>query len=88
MIYFFSAWIALAALIVGMALYRNFVARNEDDVLHLAAGTERLVREQATLAERLTTIDRWGKSLTVFEAVFGLALLAAWLYRAWIESVR
>lgn len=87
MIYFLSVWIVLAALIVGMALYRNFVARNEDDVLHLASGTDRAVREQASLAERLSAIDRWGKSLTLFEAVFGLALLTAWFYRAWLDSV-
>lgn len=88
MIYFFAIWVVLAVWIAGMALYRSYVARNEDDMLHLAAGTEKAVSSQASMAEKLSSIDRWGKSLTAFEVVFGLALLSYWLYNAWLDSVR
>ena len=86
MIYLVSLWVALGLAVVGMAFYRKFVSRNEDDMLHLSAGSERAVRQQAELAGQLSWIDRWGKSLTVFEVLFGIALGSVWLYRAWIES--
>jgi hypothetical protein len=35
------------------------------------------------LAHRLESIDRWGKTLTVVVAVYGVALAAIYLYQVW-----
>lgn len=88
MIYLFSLWLALGAAIMAMALYRKTVSRNEDDMLHLAPGSDRIVQQQAAVAGQLDWIDKWGKTLTVIEVLFGIALAGAWLYQAWIESTK
>jgi hypothetical protein len=88
MTYLFSLWLALAAVIAAMALYRKRVSADEDDAIHLTAGTERLVQHQEEVAGRLSTIDKWGKTLTALEVVFGLALAGIWLYQAWLDGAK
>ena len=39
--------------------------------------------DQVSLAHRLALIDRWGKSLTVVVALYGVALAAIYLYQVW-----
>jgi hypothetical protein len=88
MIYLFSLWLALGAAIVAMALYRKHVSRNEDDMLHLSPGTEHMVQQQASMASQLSWIDRWGKTLTGIEVLFGLLLAGVWLYQSWVDATR
>lgn len=88
MIYLFSLWLALGAAILAMAVYRKSISRNEDDMLHLSPGSERAVHQQVVVADQLNWIDKWGKTLTTVEVVFGLALAGAWLYQAWIASTK
>jgi len=38
---------------------------------------------QVALAHRLASIDRWGKTLTLIVAVYGVALAAVYLYQIW-----
>jgi hypothetical protein len=35
------------------------------------------------LAHRLASIDKWGKTLTIVVAVYGVALAAIYLYQVW-----
>ena len=82
-------WLALTLLLIGLALYRKFEARfHEDDLLHLAEGEAKLIPNQVATARLLDKIDGWGKTLTVVDAVFGLTLLAVFLYNAWQESLK
>jgi len=81
------AWLILTAIVIGLALYRKFVSRfREDDLVHLAEGEARLIPNQVAAARSLDRIDFLGKALTVVDVVFGLALLAMFLYRAWQRS--
>lgn len=87
MITLWIAWLILTVVVIGLALYRKFVSRfREDDLLHLAEGEARLIPKQVAATRSLERIDFWGKALTVINVVFGLALLAVFLYDAWRHS--
>ena len=83
------AWLILTAIVIGLALYRKFVSRfHEDDLVHLAEGEARLIPNQVAAARSLDRVDFLGKALTVADVVFGLALLAIFLYSAWQHSLK
>ena len=82
--FFVSVWIVLGAATLFLAIYRRILATHEEeDVIHLAPGEEGEIAKQATLAHRLTSIDRWGISMTVITAIIGIGLASAYLYQAW-----
>lgn len=73
-------WGVLAIVVLFLVIYRKQVSSREDDSIHLEGG---MPTEQVALAHRLAMIDRWGKSLTVIVAVYGVALAAIYLYQIW-----
>ena len=73
-------WGVLAIGVVFLIIYRKSVSSHEDDSIHLEGG---MPTEQVALAHRLALIDRWGKSLTVVVALYGVALLALYFYQVW-----
>lgn len=72
--------IAMTVVVAILALYRKVVARNEDDTVHLAEGTGQLIAQQKKTEHALCLIDRAGVTLTVATAVYGIALVAQYLY--------
>ena len=80
-------WFVLTLFVVGLAIARKIAARNEDDLLHLAGGSERAISQQVVVAQRLEWFDHWGKTLTVVDGLFGAVLLVIMLYKAWQESL-
>ena len=76
-------WVVLGVATLGLALYRKLISANEEDVVHLAAGEERQIPEQAALARKLDGIDRWGKILTLVTIALGVAIGIAFMYQAW-----
>ncbi|HXG34478.1 MAG TPA: hypothetical protein VNJ11_14020 [Bryobacteraceae bacterium] len=85
---FAIGWAVLATIVIVLAIYRKRVAAQEDDIIHLEDTSGTTLARQMEIARKLDTIDRWGKSLTVVALIYGLALGAAYLYRAWLESSR
>ena len=81
-----SVWAVLALIVLALAIYRKVLSNNEDDCMHLADADAGLVTQQATLAQKLKGIDKWGKLLTVVVAVYGLALASTLLYQGWVEA--
>jgi hypothetical protein len=75
-----SIFIAMLLALAVMAVYRKTIARHEDDCLHMQAGTSQIVAEQANTAKALGAIDRIGIPLTIVTAVYGVLLIAYWLY--------
>ena len=73
-------WGVLAIVVVFLIIYRKSVSNREDDSIHLEGSVP---SEQIALAHRLALIDRWGKTLTVIVAVYGVALAAIYLYQIW-----
>jgi hypothetical protein len=70
-------WIVLALSVLSLFLWRQAVARNEDDSLHVMHGA---LTQQTSLSQKLDVIDKWGKILTVITVVLGLLLAAAYVY--------
>ncbi len=76
---YFIAWAVLAIAVLALALARYLVSFREDENIHLSEGEKSLISEQNTIFRKLDAIDRWGKSLTVLEAVTGLTLAVVYL---------
>jgi hypothetical protein len=74
-------WMLLSAAVVALIAYRAWVARNEDDSLHvMEAG---LTAQQVLVGHKLEVIDRWGKMLTMVALVSGIALGSVYLIQNW-----
>jgi hypothetical protein len=83
---FIGVEILLALVVIVMIAWRKAVARGEDDTLHVLQGGA--LPQQAAVAHKLDTIDKWGKTLTVIAVAFGLILVAAYIYQVWILSTK
>jgi hypothetical protein len=79
-------WILLAMAVMGLVIYRKWVARDEDDSRHLANAEIGLALRQEATGRKLETIDHWGKALTAIASVYGLLLGAAYLYQNWLAA--
>jgi hypothetical protein len=79
-------WMILALIVVGLIAYRKWVAKDEDDTLHVMESEAGLVAQQTVVAEKLEIIDRWGKTLTAIALVYGLAMGSVFLHQAWTAS--
>lgn len=79
-------WAVLTVIVIILAIYRWVVANQEDDSLHVSETEAAIVSQQVAVAKKLAAIDRWGKLLTIIAALYGLALLGAYLYQGWTDS--
>jgi hypothetical protein len=70
-------WTVLALCVLALFLWRQAVARGEDDSLHVMHGE---LAEQTSLAQKLEKIDKWGKIMTMITVVLGLLIAAAYVY--------
>ena len=70
-------WVVLALVVLALFLWRQAIAREEDDSLHVMHGT---TTSQTVLSQKLDVIDKWGKILTVVTVVLGLLIAAAYIY--------
>jgi len=73
-------WGVLAIVVVSLIIYRKSVTSQEDDSIHLEGN---IPAQQTTMAHKLASIDRWGKTLTAVTVVYGLVLAAVYLYQIW-----
>jgi hypothetical protein len=81
-------WGVLSTIVIGLALYRKFIAmREEDDLIHLT-GSQKLLSQQLETAGKLEKVDVWGKTLTIAAAIYGTLLLAIYLYGVWMDSLK
>ena len=79
-------WMLMAVVVVGLILYRKWVAKDEEDSLHVMDNEVGMVAQQQVTAQKLEIIDHWGKTLTVIVLVYGLVVGSVYLYQAWIAS--
>ena len=80
-------WMALALVVIGLIAYRKWIAKDEDDSLHIADSEMGMVSRQVVVANKLEVVDRWGKALTVVALVYGLAVAAIYLLQNWRASL-
>lgn len=79
-------WVAIAAVVGSLALYRKFISRAEVDVIHLRESERPEIPRQEAMAHRLESIDRWGKILTIALIVYGVVIAGGYLFVAWQAS--
>ena len=70
-------WTVLALAVLALFMWRQAIARNEDDSLHVMHGT---LTSQTSLSQKLDVIDKWGKIATVITVLLGLLIAAAYIY--------
>lgn len=88
MLPYVGIWSVCAVAVLVLALYRKVLTfHGDDEFVHLAAGEEQLIPQQVALSHKLEAIDRWGKGLTIFTFVLGLAIAAVVLYQGWQASL-
>ena len=58
----------------AMFAYRKFVAREEDDLVHLGEGSMQHAAKQEALARTLIQLDRFAKILIAVTVLYGLGL--------------
>jgi hypothetical protein len=75
-----AVWAALVLAVLVLLVYRQKLAHNEDDTIHVLHG-EGAVSQQAATAQRLDRVDRWGKITTVLAVLWGLLIAGLYLYR-------
>jgi hypothetical protein len=76
-----SLWVLLAAVVLGLALYRKFVSAHEEDrYVHISEGEARLIPHQVAVNHKIGVIDRCGEILTVVTLFAGIVLAVIYLY--------
>lgn len=75
-------WCLLALVVLALALFRKLASMQEDSLIHIGPGEEKLIPKQVEMTHRLHAIDAWGKTLTVIVIAGGLLLAAIYLYKA------
>ena len=83
---FLAVLAAMALAVLILAGWRQFIDLHEDDTIHLGERETGMVTEQASLARKVGTINRWSRVLTIVTAAYGLGLAAYFLYQQWIDS--
>jgi hypothetical protein len=82
----FVIWACIALAAAGLALYRKYVTRNEDDYIHVAEGEAKAIPQQMEVAQKLDVIDRWERILMIVAVAGGVLLGLAYLYQLWEQS--
>jgi hypothetical protein len=83
---FLGVEILLALAVIVMIAWRKAVARGEDDSLHVLQGN--VVAQQKAVAQKLDTIDKWGKALTIIAVVFGVLVAVVYVYQVWVQGAQ
>jgi hypothetical protein len=81
-------WAVLAAVVLGLYIYRRSIARQEDETLHVLDSEVAQISQQAVVARKLEVVDRWGKTFTVLVLLYSLVLAAVYFYGVWQSSTK
>jgi len=84
---FVILWVLMALSVLALLVWRQSVARHEDDKLHVLDGAFlQKSAEQMAVAAKLDFIDKWGKMLTIVTVVYGVILGVAYAWASWIHN--
>ena len=80
------AWGVLGVIVLVLAIWHGKVGGEEDDTLKLSEAETADVPKQEQFAKRLSTIELWGKSLTIVLVVTGVVLALLYGWQLWEGS--
>jgi hypothetical protein len=72
--------IALTVITAGVAIYRKFVSTEDDSFVHVNDPTGELNHNHRVTDKTVERVDRLGMTLTVVTALYGVSLIAVFLY--------
>jgi hypothetical protein len=73
--------IAMTVIVATIAVYRWIVTHKEDDFLHVIDDPSgQLMAHQQATTRALSQVDRLGIGLTIVTALYGVGLLAMYLF--------
>jgi hypothetical protein len=75
--------IVLAAVVIALFVWRQAVARKEDDTIHVMHGE---LSQQTVIATKLEKLDKWGKTFTLITVILGVLVGALYVYQFWANS--
>jgi hypothetical protein len=81
---FLVLWGLMALSVLVLIIWRRQVAQHEDDSLHVLHAEA--APQQIAVAQKLETIDKWGKTLTILTVVAGFAIAAVYFYQLWVST--
>ncbi len=67
---------------LGVVGYRKFVARDEDDLVHLGEGSVQHAARQEALAKTLSQLDMYAKVLISVTVLYAVILGVSLIYQA------
>ena len=76
-----AVWVVLGVVTLALALYRKVLMMREDPYVHIDEGEQRMIPQQVATFQRIGTVDRWGITLTIITAIFGLVLAIVYLFQ-------
>lgn len=79
-------WAVLATIVVALALYRRRIYMKSDEIVHLMDAEAPLVAGQATAAQKLEKLDRWGKILTAVVILYAVGIAGYYLYKSFTDT--
>ena len=78
---YFSGWVILAVVVVGLALYRKFISAHEEDhYVHMTESELKMVPHQVAVNRKIMLVERLGETLTLVTLIAGIALACIYIY--------
>jgi hypothetical protein len=77
------AWVALTAVVAGLALWRLMEGLHDDTGIHVIEGSEAELQSKSSSARRMDRLEAIGKTLTAASAVMIAIIGLAYLYNVW-----
>lgn len=71
--------------VIAMIIWRQVVARTEDDCLHVLSDSS-AVPHQLEVDTKLNMIDKWGKLLTIVTVIYLIVVGSLFVYQQWIRA--
>ncbi|MBV9268711.1 MAG: hypothetical protein JO061_21260 [Acidobacteriaceae bacterium] len=88
MITLVESWFAILMVLIVVALYRKWLARTEDDTVHLSDLEDKVLQHQQTLAKQLARVDLTGKVITIAFVLYTVTVIGRIIYLGWMDSLQ
>ncbi len=85
---FSAIFLVLIVAIIIVAIYRARLSRREQESLHVLGTDPAEISQKMTIAQKLLSVERWMKILTIVTVIYGIGLLGLFLWDAWERTSR
>jgi hypothetical protein len=79
-LYLVIVWAVIAAVFIGLLIWRSLLASHEDDQIFLDAAQEHMAREQRELVAKISSLSRPIATSGIAAVTLLLVIVGMWLY--------